>query len=140
MRKHDIRTISIPQRKTAQTPRSAKDGLKPKVPGVYRIPCECGKVYVGQSGRLIKTRCKEHQRYMRLYQPEKSAVAEHIISTGHCTDFSGTSILDRSPGYVDRLVTEATDIRLNKNNFNREGGFILRQAWAPVTTPLMNVR
>jgi hypothetical protein len=28
-----------------------------------------------------------------------------------------------------RLVKEATEIRLNFNNFNRDGGFLLSQAW-----------
>jgi len=53
---------------------SANHGLELEIPGVYRIPCGCGSLCVGQRGRTIKTRCKEHQRYMRLHQPEKSAV------------------------------------------------------------------
>ena len=27
---------------------------------VYRIPCECGKVYIGETGRPIQDRIKEH--------------------------------------------------------------------------------
>jgi hypothetical protein len=38
------------------------------------------------------------------------------------------------------MVKEATEIQQNKNNVNTEGGFILSQAWAPVTTMLMNVK
>jgi predicted GIY-YIG superfamily endonuclease len=59
--------------------RSVKDNLGLNVPGVYQIPCECGKVYMGQTGRSIKTRCKEHRRHIYLDQPDKSAVAEHSI-------------------------------------------------------------
>jgi hypothetical protein len=66
--------------------RSVKHDLGLKVPGVYRIPCECGKVYVGQTGRSMETRCKEHRRHTRLDQPDKSAVAERSINTGHCID------------------------------------------------------
>ena len=29
---------------------------------VYRIPCECGKVYVGETGRSMHERIKEHDR------------------------------------------------------------------------------
>jgi hypothetical protein len=54
---------SISKRKPAQMLRSSKDELELKVPSVYRMPCECGKVYVGQSGRTVETRCKEHQRH-----------------------------------------------------------------------------
>jgi hypothetical protein len=51
---------------------------------------------------------------------------------------SSTSILDRAAGYMDHLIKEATDIRLNFNNFNRECGFRLRHAWYPVINMLHN--
>ena len=75
--------------------RSAKAGLELKVPGVYWIPLECVKVYVGHSRRTIETRCDVHHRCIHLHQPKKSAVAEHSINTGHCTNFSGTSVLEQ---------------------------------------------
>jgi hypothetical protein len=65
------------------------------VPGIYRIPCECGKVYVGQTGRTIEIRCKEHKRHIRLGQPDKSAVAEHSIEAGHNVDFNNITILKK---------------------------------------------
>ena len=33
---------------------------------VYKIPCECGKVYIGETGRSIHERIKEHDRDIRL--------------------------------------------------------------------------
>ena len=30
-------------------------------PGVYRIPCECGLVYIGETGRNLSLRLKEHK-------------------------------------------------------------------------------
>jgi len=30
--------------------------------GIYRIPCECGKVYVGKSGRSIQLHIKEQEK------------------------------------------------------------------------------
>jgi hypothetical protein len=41
-------------------------------------------------------------------------------------------LVDRASGYVDRLVKEAIQIRLNHKNFNRENGFTLSWAWNPV--------
>jgi hypothetical protein len=67
------------------------------VPGMYRTCVSVRKVYIGQSGRTVVARCKHRQRYARLHQPEKSAVAEHNISTVHCIDFSGTSIIYGTP-------------------------------------------
>jgi hypothetical protein len=68
-------------------------------------------------------------RHIRLDQPEKSAVAEHSINAGHKVDFN-ISVLDRASGYMDRLVKEAIQIRLNQN-INRDNGFTL--SWNPVT-------
>jgi hypothetical protein len=130
--KYNIKTVHVPKKKTRQLLRTAKDDLGFKIPGVYRIPCECGKVYIGQSGRSIEARCKEHTGHIRLDQPEKSAIAEHSISTGHQIDFN-VSVLDRASGYMDRLVKEAIQIRLNHKNFNRDHGFTLSRAWNPVT-------
>ncbi|KAJ4451084.1 hypothetical protein ANN_02522 [Periplaneta americana] len=48
-----------------------------RVPEIYRIPCECEAAYIGQTGRTITMRLSEHQRSIRLMQPEKSGLAEH---------------------------------------------------------------
>jgi hypothetical protein len=105
--------------------RMVKEDVGLKVPGVYRIPCECRKVYVGQTGRSIGARGKEHTRQIRLDKPEKSAVAEHSVNTGLQIDFSNITILDRISGYMDRVVKEAIHVRLNKVNFNRDNAFNL---------------
>jgi hypothetical protein len=97
----------------------------------------CGKVYVGQTGRSIETRCKEQRGDIRLDQPDKSAVAKHSINTGHFIGFSNTIILDKTSSYMDRLVKEDIGIRLN-NNFNQDGGLMLSRAWHPVINMLYN--
>jgi hypothetical protein len=125
--------VHVPKTKNRQLLRTVKDDLSLKIPGVYCIPCECGKVYIGQTGRSTEARCKEHMRHIWLDQPEKSAVAEHSINTGHQIDFNNISLLDRASGYMDHLVKEAIQIRLNYRNLNRDSGFTLSQAWNPVT-------
>ena len=107
-----------------------------RIPDVYWILCECRKVYVGQNVRTNKARWNEHQRSICLYQPE-SAATEHSINTHHCINFSCTSTFNRTSGYVDSLVKEATEIHLNKNNFNRDSRFILSQVWSPIINMLM---
>jgi len=71
------------------------------MPGLHWIPWECRKVYVGHSGRTTEARCKGHQRYIGLHQPKIPTVAEHSISTGHCINLTGVSILDRTSGQLD---------------------------------------
>ena len=43
-------------------------------PGVYRIPCECGFVYIGQN---LSLRLKEHKTNCEKAELEKSAVVKH---------------------------------------------------------------
>ena len=46
----------------------------------YSIPCtECPKVYIGQTGRSLKHRLKEHQRALRNGDMAASALAEHAL-------------------------------------------------------------
>jgi len=39
-----------------------------RTPGIYSIPCECGRVYIGQTGMSIQIRIKERNRHMWLAQ------------------------------------------------------------------------
>lgn len=41
--------------------RLAKDVLGLRHAGVYQNPCECGRGYIGQTGRLIQEWCIEPQ-------------------------------------------------------------------------------
>jgi hypothetical protein len=77
--KHNNKIVVLPPRKIFSYMPPIKDALRLRTPGIHNIPCECGKVYIGQSGRSIHLRVKEHSRHIRLAQPDKSAVAEHSI-------------------------------------------------------------
>ena len=44
---------------------------------VYRIPCECGKVYIDETGRSMRERIKEHDGDIRLARTQTAAVSEH---------------------------------------------------------------
>jgi len=51
--------------------------------GVYKLKCNtCNKVYVGQSGRIIGIRFKEHIRYIRSNN-STSAYVTHILENRH---------------------------------------------------------
>ena len=51
--------------------------------GIYKLQCNtCKDVYIGQSGRDINVRYKEHVRYIRTNNPT-SAYATHILNNNH---------------------------------------------------------
>ena len=45
---------------------------------VYSIPCSCGKIYKGETGRPIKVRLEEHRKAVVQGEIEKSGMADHI--------------------------------------------------------------
>jgi hypothetical protein len=91
--RHNIRSVGLPHMKLSSLLRPVKDHLGLRRPGVYRIPCECGRVYIGQTGRSVDIRLKEHQWHIRLQHLDKSAVAEHSINQGNRIQFHNSSIL-----------------------------------------------
>jgi len=55
---------------------------KEETDGIYEIVCSCQKSYIGQTKRKIKTRVKEHQRYIAK-QTVSSELSQHVIEEGH---------------------------------------------------------
>jgi len=51
--KQNIKSEALPPRKISTYFPPVKAALGLRTPWVYSIPCECGEVYIGQSGRPI---------------------------------------------------------------------------------------
>ena len=45
---------------------------------VYSIPCSCGKIYKGETGRPLKVRLEEHRKAVVRGEIEKSGMVDHI--------------------------------------------------------------
>lgn len=113
--------------------RFAKDKLELMVLGVYIRFCASAQKCMSDTVGLVRQGAQNTTWYIWLHQPEKSALAEHCSTMGHSINLRGTSILFRTSGYVDCHLKGKTSTHLNKNNFNRGGGFILRQPSLPIT-------
>ncbi len=94
-----------------------KDALEPGKKGsvVYRIQCKCGKVYIGETGRAMQDRIKEHDRDIRLPHTQTSAVSEHANETGHLPSLNQVKFMDCVPHRYTRRIKEAILIRLHPN-------------------------
>jgi hypothetical protein len=110
--RHNINPVGLPPKKVSGFLLLVKDNLGLRTPDVYRIPCECSKVYIGQTGRSVDIRLKEHQRHIRVEHPDKSAAAEHTVDLGHRIKFHETSILATKTLDMDRIIRETIEIEL----------------------------
>jgi hypothetical protein len=130
--KYDIKTIFRPQQKIRDIIRNVKEKDRMETEGVYKISCRtCQQVYVGETGRTIKTRMKEHDAAIRLGYTERSAVAEHA-ERGHEIDVNNPEILAKVKNFKTRIYREALEIKKHNNNFNRDQGQRISDTWLPV--------
>ena len=98
---------------------------------VYKIPCTRGKVYIGETGRPMQERMKEHDRDIRLARTQNSAVSEHANGTGHKPLWNETKL-----PMVDKESVRGN--LLNPNNINRDNGTEIPEARMPTIRKHLN--
>jgi len=126
-----IESVGLKSRKISSFLRPVKDDLGLRT--LVGIPCECGQVYIGQTGRSMESKIKEHHRHIRLAHPEKSAVAERSFKQDRLKNFQDIRILSVVPEYVNRRITEATELELNLNNMKKKDGLTCRGSSKPIS-------
>ena len=111
---------------------SAKDKKPPETkPCIYKIPCRCGKKYIGQTKRKLETRIKEHQRDIRQDNHAGSAFVDHIFEPGeHGPLWNKTSVIENENNLTRRLTKEALNIHIDRSNtINRMDGTAFSTLW-----------
>ena len=101
-------------------------------PGVYRIPCECGLVYIGETGRNLSLRLKEHKTNCEKAELEKSAVAKHSWTNDHRIKWNEASILATESHKFSRKMRES--IEIEKHSTIDQEGKPLDSTWRALFT------
>ena len=77
-----------------------------KIGVVYNIQCrDCDKEYIGETGRTLGKRVKEHRKLAT------SAVHDHMRSTGHNIVWNKVTVIDTEPVEHRRRTREAIHMR-----------------------------
>ncbi|CAK1594250.1 unnamed protein product [Parnassius mnemosyne] len=132
LKRASIKTYFKPLKKIGQFLPSVKCHIPLQDAGVYKLDCECGLSYIGQTKRSIKTRVKEHIADVKHRRIGKSAVYEHVQDRPrHYIRFDRPQILAKEHRFLPRMIREAIEIKKHPN-FNREDGWVLPSAWDPI--------
>ena len=120
LRKHNV-IVAHSSRSLKRTLINVKEKSEPgELKGaVYKIECECGDSYVGESGRPMAVRMKEHKADMVHGRTKTSATAHHAYQCKKDIDPLNAKILASERNWKKRTVREAIEIREHKSILNR---------------------
>ena len=129
-----------------------KRNSKQTAEAIYEIPCKyCPKTFIGETGRLFKTRLSEHrietekvsaksytraQRKSFTSKIHKSAIAKHAASSIHVIGWDEAKIIDQEADKTTRWLKESIRIssRGNKTMNKDEGAYRLDRVYDQIIT------
>jgi hypothetical protein len=79
---------------------------------VYSIPCDCGRSYIGETGRPLTVRLREHGHSLKEGLLEKSISAQHAHEENHTAGWDEARLLETDNNctyrkYKDRAIWHA---------------------------------
>ena len=90
--------------------------------GVYKIPCNCSKYYIGQTGKSLPLRIKQHQYSIRTGQLS-NAIFQHLSSCSQGINWENSQLCIKNKSIMERNIIESVAIRHFSNvNFNLSPG------------------
>ena len=90
---------------------------------VYKIECrDCNSFYIGQTGKELRQRIKQHQYSVRVAQ-ESNALFIHVRDFNHNIDWANANKILNSNSFVIRNILESSIIQYTSdNNINISSG------------------
>ena len=97
---------------------------------VYKVDCtSCDQSYVGETGRTLKVRIKEHERAVRV-SDTTNGIAVHSNNFEHQIDWKSAKVIHHEPHYYKRKVVESLNITgIKDKSMNLDVGLRLNPTW-----------
>ena len=133
LNKHNIKIAFTPPNTIRNMVDSAKDPINPRLQKeIYIIPRSCGKEYIGETGRYLNIRLKEHTADISRNRTEKFALVDHAFSSSHYIRMEDAKLISKEDHYLKRKIREAIEIEKRKNNLNQDEGLNINNTWKPL--------
>ena len=110
LKKFDFFTVFSPVNKLCFS--NLKDSRIPSNNwGIYKISCQCGLSYIGQTKRALRFRLNEHKNDVKNQELNKSTIAVHCWNFDHNFDFFPASIIQHCSSILNLDFYEAYHIK-----------------------------
>ena len=105
---------------------------------VYSVDCQCGHTYVGETGRTLNTRLKEHMRAVQRHDLN-NGISVHANSAEHNIRWKSAQVIHREQHWMKRKLLESLYIRDNQNStMNLDNGLRSNPTWVTLDTHISN--
>ena len=98
---------------------------------VYSIPCHCGKEYIGETGKLLKTRVKEHRAALKKGETATSKLVKHAWNKEHEFNWNQAKPIGRETRWKARKCHEALEIYMGGENVISAPSMDVDPVWYP---------
>ena len=99
-------------------------------PGVYRLECNCGSAYIGETKKKVSTRIGQHEQDIFKGRWRMSGASEHAETCAQGFKFDEASTVSVEAFYFDRKIREAVEIRAGRRSsakmLNRDSGSYMK--------------
>jgi hypothetical protein len=116
---------------------------QPTAQYVYSTPCECGRSYIGETGRPLAVWVCEHKHNLKEGLLEKSELAQHAYEEGHRVGWNEARVLETESNSRYRKYKELDHMACLSNPISQSSVDFL-PIWIPlicneVTSPQRSV-
>ena len=99
-------------------------------PGIYRLDCNCGCAYIGETKKKVSTRIGQHEKDIFKGRWKMSGATEHAETCAQGFKFEEATTVKVEPFYFDRKIREAVEIRAGRRSnvtmLNRDSGSFMK--------------
>jgi hypothetical protein len=105
---------------------------------IYSIPCECGRSFIGETGRPLALQLRERRHNLKEGLLEKLKLAQHAYKEGHKVGWDKARILDIESHSRYRKYKEVAHMACSINPISQLS-LDISPIWIPIISNEVNI-